>query len=75
MKIEIDKLRLTQEWWDEVSDGNPTDAADAQLAKTLWGIIDWLWAQEGWVSNVLCGELREALEQAHVKRPPPEVDV
>lgn len=82
--LNIEKLRLSDEMLDDLFNrseyvdgtGLMKEAADAQLAKALWGVVEWLRAVE-------CGRtppptlrfllLLQALEAASIPRPSAEV--
>ncbi len=79
--LDIDALRLTEEERVTAHKGlggciQCTSIVDAQLAKALWGIMDWLSEGEGGLGfdynapvGYAEGELGKALEQANIKRP------
>ncbi len=71
--LDIDSLRLTDEKILDVLEqfsGPQLDraVADAQLAKALWGMADWLEGR-GWKSRALYLDLRDQLLAAGMTRP------
>ena len=74
MALNIDKLRLTHEERTEAFVGDGLGAteriADAQLAKALWGLLDWLEASHA--NNRISTnsrQLRDTIWVASISRP------